>query len=155
MDELAASFVSMRSTLTELQGERIQATERVLASSAALKAAAEGVSDAQVELNEAEERRKDAELDIVLTLRAMPGAGSGLSSEEDKHSRGGRIVTVPTPGNACVIDKCPVGLPLSASCKIRCAGRGVGCMHDLFVVRSRCRRRSSGRGGSNVRLWMG
>jgi hypothetical protein len=41
----------------------------VLASSAALKEAAAGVNAAQVQLNEAEERRKDAELDIVLTLR--------------------------------------------------------------------------------------
>ena len=37
MDELAANFVTMRSTLKTLQGERIQATERVLASSRALK----------------------------------------------------------------------------------------------------------------------
>jgi hypothetical protein len=37
-----------------LVGERIAATERVLESSAALKAAAQGVSDAQGELDEAE-----------------------------------------------------------------------------------------------------
>jgi hypothetical protein len=55
-----------------------------------------------------QERRRDAELDIVLTLRAIPGAGSGLSSDLDQHATGGKIVTVSqkrfvpghTPGSA-------------------------------------------------------
>ena len=54
----------------------------------------QGVSDAQQELDEAEEKKRDAELDIILTLRAMPGAGSGMSAALDQHARGGKIVTV-------------------------------------------------------------
>lgn len=52
------------------------------------------MSDAQEELDEAEQRKRDAELDIILTLRAMPGAGTGMSAELDQHARGGKIVTV-------------------------------------------------------------
>ena len=54
----------------------------------------QGVSEAQEELDKAEERKRDAELDIILTLRAMPGAGTGLTAELDQHARGGKIVTV-------------------------------------------------------------
>jgi hypothetical protein len=54
----------------------------------------QGVSDAQEDLDAAEARRRDAELDIILTLRAMPGAGTGMSAELDQHARGSKIVTV-------------------------------------------------------------
>lgn len=52
------------------------------------------MSDAQEDLDAAEARRRDAELDIILTLRAMPGAGTGMSAELDQHARGSKIVTV-------------------------------------------------------------
>ena len=54
----------------------------------------QGVSEAQEELDKAEVRKRDAELDIILTFRAMPGAGTGLTAELDQHARGGKIVTV-------------------------------------------------------------
>lgn len=54
----------------------------------------QGVSDAQEELEKAEERKRDAELDIILTLRAIPGSGTGMTADLDKHARGGKIVTV-------------------------------------------------------------
>ena len=109
LDDLAETFRGLRGQLAELQGEREAASRGVIIALGSLQNANAQVSEAQHELELAEQRKVEAELDGILALRAMPGmAGGGLSEELTPHQRGGAIVTVSVPTSVAKPDSANV-----------------------------------------------
>ena len=81
--------------------EREAASNGVITALGSLKAAQEHVHVAQEDLDAAEEKKRDGELDIMLALRAMPGAGGGLSASLAPHQLGhGEILTISVPSSS-------------------------------------------------------